>query len=155
MSDSMNNIELLRDLENDDDFIALKQKYETPNEFTIMGDKRREEWHSSFICWLLDPKQNHKLGSAPLMKFIELVNSKGAEILLDKEIIDEMRFTLEKPISKRKRIDIFGDCNQLKLVIENKIKADETVIDGRAQTDNYYEYYPEYHNKKSNYPLKT
>lgn len=145
MSDSMNNIELLRDLENDDDFIALKQKYETPNEFTIMGDKRREEWHSSFICWLLDPKQNHKLGSAPLMKFIELVNSKGAEILLDKEIIDEMRFTLEKPISKRKRIDIFGECNQLKLVIENKIKADETVIDGRAQTDDYYEYCEEYY----------
>ena len=43
MSDSMNNIELLRDLENDDDFIALKQKYETPNEFTIMGDNRRAD----------------------------------------------------------------------------------------------------------------
>lgn len=142
MSDSMNKnfIELLRDLENDDDFIALKQKYETPNEFTIMGDKRREEWHSSFICWLLDPKKNHKLGSAPLMKFIELVNSKDAGISLDKKIIDEMKFTLEKPISKRKRIDIFGDCDQLKLVIENKIKADETVIGGRAQTDDYYEY---------------
>lgn len=142
MSDSMNKnfIELLRDLENDDDFVALKQKYETPNEFTIMGDKRREEWHSSFICWLLDPKQNHKLGSAPLMKFIELVNSKDGGISLDKKNIDEMKFTLEKPISKRKRIDIFGDCNQLKLVIENKIKADETVIDGRAQTDDYYEY---------------
>ena len=142
MSDSMNKnfIELLRDLENDDDFVALKQKYETPNEFTIMGDKRREEWHSSFICWLLDPKQNHKLGSAPLMKFIELVNSKDGGISLDKENIDEMKFTLEKHISKRKRIDIFGDCNQLKLVIENKIKADETVINGRAQTDDYYEY---------------
>lgn len=41
MSDSMNNIELLRDLENDDDFIALKQKYETPNEFTIMGEQAK------------------------------------------------------------------------------------------------------------------
>ena len=142
MSDSMNKnfIELLRDLENDDDFIALKKKYETPNEFTIMGNKRREEWHSSFICWLLDPKQNHKLGSAPLMKFIELVNSKDAGISLDKKNIDEMKFTLEKPISKKKRIDIFGDCNQLKLVIENKIKSGENVINGRAQTDDYYEY---------------
>ena len=58
MSDSMKKIfeELLQDLEKDDDFIALKHKYEKPNEFTIMGDKRREEWHSSFICWLLDPK---------------------------------------------------------------------------------------------------
>ena len=74
------------------------------------------------------------------MKFIELVNSKGAGISLDKKNIDEMKFTLEKPISKGKRIDIFGDCNQLKLVIENKIKADETVVDGRAQTDDYYEY---------------
>lgn len=142
MSDSMkkNLEELLQELEKDDDFIALKHKYEKPNEFTIMGDKRREEWHSSFICWLLDPKQNHKLGSAPLMKFIELVNSKDAGISLDKKFIDEMKFTLEKPISKRKRIDIFGDCDQLKLVIENKIKADETVIDGTAQTDDYYEY---------------
>ena len=108
MSDSMNKsfIELLQDLENDDDFKALKQKYETPNEFTIMGDKRREEWHSSFICWLLDPKQNHKLGSAPLMKFIELVNSKDAGISLDEKIIDESGASYGKEIIRPENIRI-------------------------------------------------
>lgn len=142
MPDSLNkeSMELLRALENDDDFIALKQKYETPNEFTIMGNKRREEWHSSFICWLLDPKQNHKLGTAPLKKFIELANRKAAGISDYEKYIDKMEFTVEKVISNKRRFDIFGYCDQLKLVIENKIKADENIKDETTQSDAYYEY---------------
>ena len=61
--------DMLEALESDNDFRTLKQKYESPNEFTIMGNKRREEWHSSFVSWLLNPKQNHKLGKFPLEKF--------------------------------------------------------------------------------------
>lgn len=128
--------DMLRALENDDDFRLLKRKYESPNCFTIMGDKRREEWHSSFVCWLLDPKQNHKLSSFPIEKFLELVESKKADLKIDKTDIADIKFDTEHYIDSKRRIDIFGKSRSLLLVIENKIKSEEHNL----QSNDYYEY---------------
>lgn len=131
--------ELLEALENDEDFKALMQKYNTPNPFTIMGDKRREEWHSSFVSWLLDPTKNHKLGKFALEKFLELVESKRENLKIERKDIADMRFETEYKVPGG-RIDIFGKNDSVVLVIENKIKADETRNDGKPQSDTYYEY---------------
>lgn len=137
MSDNIKG--MLEALEYDRDFLELKQKYEAPNGFTIMGNKRREEWHSSFVCWLLDPKQNHRLGGFPLKKFLELVRTK-TDIEIEEKDIANMSFDTEHQTTKRRRIDIWGISESLVLVIENKIKAKETEQNGKAQSDDYYEY---------------
>lgn len=78
---------MLDDLENDNDFIELRKLYETPNCFTIMGDKRREEWHSNFVCWLLDPNENHGLGKFPLVKFLDLLKVSAKNLILIKQML--------------------------------------------------------------------
>lgn len=110
MSDNIKG--MLEALEYDRDFLELKQKYEAPNGFTIMGNKRREEWHSSFVCWLLDPKQNHRLGGFPLKKFLELVRTK-TDIEIEEKDIANMSFDTEHQTTKRRRIDIWGISESL------------------------------------------
>lgn len=132
--------DMLEALENDKNFKKLKEKYESPNEFTIMGNKRREEWHSSFVSWLLNPKQNHKLGKFPLEKFLELIESKGENLEIDKTDIADMNFGTEQRTDDGRRIDIWGISSSLLLVIENKIKAGETFKNGIAQSEDYYKY---------------
>lgn len=133
--------DMLEAFESDNDFRTLKKIYESPNEFTIMGNKRREEWHSSFLCWLLNPKQNHKLGIFPLEKFLELVESKRDNLKINKTDIVDMEFETEHKTTNNRKIDIFGKSSFLVLVIENKIKASETLKNGiMPQSDDYYMY---------------
>lgn len=132
--------EQLDALKNDNNFKSLKQKYDAPNGFTIMGNKRREEWHSNFMCWLLDPKQNHQLETFPLIKFFELIKSKNKEIEINESDIVDMTFETEHRTNNSGRIDIFGKSDSLVLVVENKIKAKETYKNGKPQSDVYYEY---------------
>lgn len=135
---------MLDDLENDNDFIELRKLYETPNCFTIMGNKRREEWHSNFVCWLLDPNENHGLGKFPLVKFLDLVESKCEELNIDKTDVENMLFETESSTKgqtdNKGRIDILGTSTSLILVIENKIKASETFKNGKPQSDVYFDY---------------
>lgn len=146
--------DMIEALESDNDFKTLKQKYETPNEFTIMGNKRREEWHSSFVRWLLNPKENHKLGKFPLEKFLELVERKRENFKIDKTDIGDMKFETEHRTSTNRYIDIFGTSPSLVLVIENKIKAGETFKGIISQSNDYYIYCEEkYKDKQRCYVL--
>lgn len=146
--------DMLDAFENDKDFKAIKQKYEAPNEFTIMGTKRREEWHSSFINWLLNPKQNHKLGVFPLEKLLDIVNSKNKGFSFDAKDIDDIDFDTEHKTSDGRFIDIMGISKSLILVIENKIKAKETFRNSIPQSDAYYDFCEkEYEDKKRCYIL--
>ncbi len=145
---------MLDDLENDNDFIELRKLYETPNCFTIMGNKRREEWHSNFVCWLLDPNENHGLGKFPLVKFLDLVESKCEELNIDKTDVENMEFETESSTYNKGRMDILGTSTSLILVIENKIKAGETFKNGKPQSDVYFDYCEkEYKNRQRVYVL--
>lgn len=145
---------MLDDLENDNDFIELRKLYETPNCFTIMGNKRREEWHSNFVCWLLDPNENHGLGKFPLVKFLDLVESKCEELNIDKTDVENMEFETESSTYNKGRMDILGTSTSLILVIENKIKAGETFKNGKPQSDVYFDYCEkEYKNSQRVYVL--
>lgn len=145
---------MLDALENDNDFIELRKLYETPNCFIIMGNKRREEWHSNFVCWLLDPNENHGLGKFPLVKFLDLVESKCEELNIDKTDVENMQFETEHSTYNKGRIDVLGTSTSLTLVIENKIKAGETYKNGKPQSDVYFDYCEkEYKNSQRVYVL--
>lgn len=149
---------MLDDLENDNDFIELRKLYETPNCFTIMGDKRREEWHSNFVCWLLDPNENHGLGKFPLVKFLDLVESKCEELNIDKTDVENMKFRKESSAKdqtdNKGRMDILGTSTSLILVIENKIKASENSKNDKPQSDVYFDSCEqEYKNRQRVYVL--
>ena len=66
----------INDLITDDNFIKLKEMYESPNSISVMGQSRREEWHSNFVNWFLDPKSNHGLDEYPMKCFLDLVKTK-------------------------------------------------------------------------------
>ena len=50
----------------DPNFIKLRGYYEKNNIFSIVGRTQQENWHSSFLAWLLNPKGSHGLGYFPL-----------------------------------------------------------------------------------------
>lgn len=113
-------------LNHDTDFQTLIKKYESPNCFHIMGRTRREEWHSNFVCWLLDPSSNHNLGNFPLKMFFELINKNlNDEINIDEIDFDQTIFKTEVSIENG-RIDILGESEKFILIIENKLDARET-----------------------------
>lgn len=147
--------ERLSQLKGDVDFKALVNKYESPNCYSIIVNLEEEKFHSKFIKWLLDPKENHNLGKLPLSFFISLVASKKDEKIENYDYyLEGMELKREvKTESKRGRVDIVGENDLIVLVIENKIKAKETISDGKYQTDRYFEDYEKesFANKKKYY----
>lgn len=146
--------DMLAELKEDSGFQTLIKKYESPNCFTIMGRTRREEWHSNFIMWILNPTGNHGLGTFPLMSLLNLVNNKndkGIRIEIDEEELKKMKFNTEEYIDSKDicgRMDIFGNTKSLILVIENKVHASES----DNQTDRYYKHCEEkFHEKQKCY----
>lgn len=132
-------------LNHDTDFQTLIKKYESPNCFNIMGRTRREEWHSNFVCWLLDPSSNHNLGNFPLKMFFELINENpNNEIDIDEIDFDQTIFKTEVSIENG-RIDILGESEKIILIIENKLDANETynAKEKKYQTDVYFKYFDE------------
>ena len=155
---------LIDSLINGNDFKEFVRMCEKPNLFSVMGKIYREEWHSSFLCWLLDPNENHGLGAMPLKCFFELYNKKQEENHMAAHIdissmsdVDFARFrfrTEEKIYSKinfrEGRIDIFAKSENAILVIENKVKSKEH----DSQTRLYYQYFEskdEYKNQQKYY----
>ena len=138
-----NRLNSLDGFENDVDFLKLKDVYEAPNMYSIIGSTRKEDWHSNIINWMLNPRANHKMGEFPMIKLLELVNKKIDEEKIDVNKIDiedicikKIEFEREVKITKG-RPDIVGRSDRFILIIENKVDSDE----GEYQTDKYFEYY--------------
>lgn len=139
-----NEKDIIDNLIYDEDFIKLVKLYQRPNFFRVMGKSYREEWHSSFLCWLLNPAENHGLGTIPLKSFFELYSRKqdGNSHLADADIslltesdYGTFHFSTEHLV-KGGRIDIFGKSEKAVLVIENKVTSKEH----DNQTERYYNY---------------
>lgn len=131
-------------------FQQLKYFQEKTNVFTIVGQTHTEHWHSSFMSWLLDPNSSLCLGHYPLVRLLSLymIKNENAELSL-KEIyglkLDNIRFQTEKTFftadNKKRSIDVYGESDELVLVIENKVKAREN-MNGTdvGQTRDYRDY---------------
>lgn len=131
-------------------FQLLKYKQEKTNIFTIVGQTHTEHWHSAFLAWLFDPHSSLRLGHFPLARLLTLYMIKKPDCGYHlKDIfdwnLDEVRFVTEKDASfdevKKSSIDVYGESDELILVIENKVNAYEN-FNGtdKGQTDNYYRY---------------
>lgn len=137
-------------------FQNLKYCQEKTNVFTIVGQTHTEHWHSSFIKWLLDAHSSMRLGHFPLARLLTLYMIKNPESgfnLRDiyKWNLDNVKFVTEKDATyhgKKRFIDIYGESDELIIVIENKVNARENYNNSdRGQTMDYYNYVEA--NKKS------
>lgn len=131
-------------------FQKLKYFQEKTNVFSIVGQTHTEHWHSSFMKWMLDPNSSLCLGHYPLVRLLNLymIKNENAEISL-KDVfqmnLNDVHFETEKTFftenKKKRSIDVFGESEELALVIENKVKAREN-MNGTAvgQTKDYRDY---------------
>lgn len=148
----------VHELVSDKDFLYLIQSREKENFFDAIGNSRREEWHSGFVKWLLNPKSNHGLGDFPLKCFLSLYNIKYQEQLktnmeefsdgiMDLKYIYNMDLCDTNLLTERStkngagRMDIVGmKEDDFIFVIENKIDSNEHLCDatGNWQTEEYF-----------------
>ncbi len=151
------NIEQAEELIASKQFQQLKYFQEKTNVFTIVGQTHTEHWHSSFISWLLDPNSSLCLGHYPLVRLLSLymIKSETTDFSLKTVFnmdLDAVHFVTEKTFftadRKKRSIDVYGESDELVLVIENKVKAREN-MNGTdvGQTKDYRDYVEE-HSKK-------
>lgn len=137
-------------LTTDRGFQRLKYYQEKTNVFTIVGQTHTEHWHSSFISWLLDPNSSLCLGHYPVARLLNLYLIKNPEhdftlqALYDLDL-DQLHFVTEKTFftadGKKRSIDVYGESDELVIVIENKVKALENYNGSETgQTKDYFEY---------------
>lgn len=139
----------LENLITDARFQELKFCQERTNVFTIVGQTHTEHWHSSFLCWVLDSHSSLRLGHFPLARLLNLYMIKKPDCGFTLRDIyawdlDAVRFCTEKDASyqgKKRSIDVFGESDELMLVIENKVNARENFNNSsQGQTIDYYHY---------------
>ncbi|MBC8400700.1 MAG: PD-(D/E)XK nuclease family protein [Candidatus Marinimicrobia bacterium] len=128
------------------------------NVFTILDIVEFEIRHSTFLAWLLDPKENHGLRDYFLRQFLKRIyNNAHYSIderlsIVDLDIIslDNVKVTKEWRVAgNRQRMDIVLEISNvlineinmtLFVVIENKIKSKQ----GKSQLEEYYELIQQY-----------
>lgn len=144
------NIEQAEALVSSRQFQQLKYFQEKTNVFTVVGQTHTEHWHSAFMRWLLDPNSSLCLGHYPLVRLLSLYMMKSeTEDLSLKTVfgmnLDTMRFETERTFftadKKKRSIDVYGENDDLILVIENKVKARENMNGTEVgQTRDYRDY---------------
>ena len=148
------NIEQAEQLISSKQFQQLKYFQEKTNVFTIVGQTHTEHWHSSFMSWLLNPASSLGLGHYPLVRLLSLymIKSDSADLSLKMLFdmnLDRVSFETEKTFfttdGKKRSIDVYGESDELVIVIENKVKAREN-MNGTdiGQTKDYRDYVEEH-----------
>lgn len=143
-------IEQIERFTTDKNFQKLKYLQEKTNVFTIVGQTHTEHWHSAFISWLFDPNTSLCLGHFPVARLLNLYMIKNPDSdfslqdLYDADL-DKLHFVTEKTFytedGKKRSIDVYGESDEMILVIENKVKATENYNGSETgQTEDYYSY---------------
>lgn len=128
---SSNELELLQNLLiNNPELDRLEELTDQFNIFEALGAVRVELRHSDFLAYLLNPNQNHGLGSIFLRRFIETVLLE-AKIEIKLRPLDIALWDLDGVEVRREwqNIDIFllDETNKFVVIIENKIKSGESL----------------------------
>lgn len=151
------NLEQAEELIASKQFQQLKYFQEKTNVFTIVGQTHTEHWHSSFMSWLLDPNSSLCLGHYPLVRLLSLymIKSEASDFSLKTVFgmnLDAIHFETEKTFftadKKKRAIDVYGESDELVLVIENKVKARENMNGSNVGQTKDYRDYVEEHSKK-------
>lgn len=154
-------------LYNSKEYIELSSYYSYKNYFEILKVARNENTHSNFIAWLLNPLENHGLGTFALYRFFLLLihakdfpcnrNSRfddnlSSDILANNIDIEKIEIERERAIDGKKRLDILisatikngggGKDKILPIILENKVNSTENKYYGKGQTQTeiYYEW---------------
>lgn len=134
----------------DQRFQQLKFMQEKSNVFSIVGQTHTEHWHSSFLSWLFDPHSSMNLGHYALARLLNifLARNENADFTLkdlyklhldDVKFVTELTFFMGK--GGKRSIDVYGESDELVIVIENKVTARENYNDSsHGQTQDYYDH---------------
>ena len=68
------------------EYMAITAYYDQKNIFEILGVPRREDVHSNFLAWLLNPNESHGYGTFPLQQFLRLIALAAKTYPCNKEI---------------------------------------------------------------------
>lgn len=143
------------------EYMAITAYYDQKNIFEILGVPRREDVHSNFLAWLLNPNESHGYGTFPLQQFLRLIALAAKTYPCNKEIpvadidaqfldklllgtktVASVSIEREKWTSNKKRMDLVlevrfkDDSKTLPVIIENKVKSDEH----DDQTNDYHDW---------------
>jgi len=142
---------LLEKFVSDPDLATLEASLNVFNIMNVLKVETSETVFSSYLAWLLNPRENHGLGSY-FLKYFLMRCAKISDVFTVIDI-DELNLsnatvrTEENFLGKRADITIrIDDIKLMKFccIIENKVKSTE----GEEQTKNYVEYskikYPNY-----------
>lgn len=137
--------------------INIQEYYKQKSYLEILGIARRENSHSSFLTWFLNPNESHGLFDFGLRRLLEvIITNKFLNILnLESELIDIIttgqyniflnEIINEYSINNKDRIDIFIDFviennsfkKNITIIIENKVSS----LENDNQTDKYFNYF--------------
>ena len=121
--------ELLGKFVSDPDLATLEANLKVFNVMSVLKVKTSETVFSSFLAWLLNPRENHGLGPYFLKYFL----MRFAEISNVFNVIDIDRLNLSNAIvrteenfhGKRADITVRIDDEDLMIIIENKVRSTE------------------------------
>lgn len=110
--------------------------------FKILKVDKFEIRHSNMIAWLLEPTENHHLGSMFVNKLLSktFVKAENEELIsqynfikLHKQSLQDLEVFREVQTKNNKRIDILAisEAQKVAILIENKYKSSES--DGQLQ----------------------
>ena len=130
----------------DPNFLKLSSLQQKSNLFSNLAVSHLEMWHSAFVKWLIDPQSDLGLGTFPLKRFLYMVIYQGrvssAVEKIDMNLaqienlsLENIEFVAEEKFGEG-RLDILGMSDELRIIIENKIKANES----KDQTKKYWTY---------------
>lgn len=133
-------------LVSENDLDRLENRLNKFNIFNILKLKNHEIRHSNFLGWLLNPKENHNLGSLFLEKFLikTISNANEQEIITlgDLYSLDLSNFDVYREKWNIDLLLLSKKEDKIAIIIENKIKSKEH----NNQLNRYHQII------KSNYP---
>ena len=133
--------------EQNPDLLRLENLLKRFNLFEAVGVVRHELRHSDFLAYLLDPSQNHCLGSTFLKEFLQAVRltaeNDSTLSLLD---LDGLNLSQACAFREWHHIDILvvDEANRFAVIIENKIGTGEHSDQLNRYQADFNRYYPEY-----------
>ena len=134
----------LESLDKDPELASLEEIYNSFNIFIALKIDQYELRHSSFIAWLINPGETHRLRSSYTFQFFMVLAVSATLHLKDGPTLEDIgdwdmdsikvisEFTV---IKGRPDLVAYSDTNQFVLVLENKISAKEHL----GQTELYKE----------------
>lgn len=148
MAQDANEKELIKLLQDITCLDALREWTDRVNIFEVLKISRTEIRHSNMLAWLLDPNENHGLGSTFLQAFItDLTKSHTYEyaeeaydaIVAEEDALQLLTSDLSESRVYREwnHIDILITLPEHVIAIENKVDASEGHRNGQSQLKRY------------------